>query len=46
MIATAAEANPTCFSRQPLADLEQTFIPSYIRVVSRVEVYIRCLSLK
>ena len=34
MIATAAEANPTCFSASPLVDLEQTFIPSYIRVVS------------
>ncbi|OBZ68467.1 tRNA-dihydrouridine(20) synthase [NAD(P)+] [Grifola frondosa] len=32
MIATAAEANPTCFSPTPLADLEQTFIPPYIRL--------------
>jgi len=32
MIATAAEANPTCFSRTPLVDLEKTLIPSYLRV--------------
>ncbi|KAI0964534.1 hypothetical protein AcW1_001332 [Taiwanofungus camphoratus] len=32
MIATAAEANPTCFSPTPLTDLETTFIPSYIRL--------------
>ncbi|OCH87557.1 FMN-linked oxidoreductase, partial [Obba rivulosa] len=32
MIATAAEANPTCFSPTPLTDLEQTFIPNYIRL--------------
>ncbi|EMD30861.1 hypothetical protein CERSUDRAFT_163673 [Gelatoporia subvermispora B] len=32
MIATAAEANPTCFSPRPLADLELTFIPNYIRL--------------
>lgn len=34
MIATAAESNPTCFSPTPLADLEKTFIPSYLRLVS------------
>ena len=33
MIATAAEANPTVFSPRPYADLETTFIPSYVRVV-------------
>ncbi|PCH34386.1 FMN-linked oxidoreductase [Wolfiporia cocos MD-104 SS10] len=32
MIATAAESNPTCFSPTPLVDLEQTFIPQYIRL--------------
>ncbi|KIP11107.1 hypothetical protein PHLGIDRAFT_100023 [Phlebiopsis gigantea 11061_1 CR5-6] len=32
MIATAAEANPTCFSPRPYTDLESTFIPSYLRV--------------
>ncbi|KAI0706259.1 FMN-linked oxidoreductase [Cerioporus squamosus] len=32
MIATAAEANPTCFSPTPLKDLELTFVPSYIRL--------------
>ncbi|KAI0063677.1 FMN-linked oxidoreductase [Artomyces pyxidatus] len=33
MVATAAEANPTIFSPTPLADLETTLIPSYIRLV-------------
>lgn len=33
MIATAAEANPTCFSSSPLVDLEETFVPSYLRLV-------------
>ncbi|KAI0053475.1 FMN-linked oxidoreductase [Auriscalpium vulgare] len=32
MIATAAEANPTIFSQTPLADLDTTFVPSYIRL--------------
>ncbi|KAF8435630.1 hypothetical protein L210DRAFT_3550210 [Boletus edulis BED1] len=32
MIATAAEANPTCFSSTPLMDVETTFIPSYLRL--------------
>jgi len=32
MIATAAEANPTCFSQEPLKDLEKTIVPSYIRL--------------
>ncbi len=34
MIATAAEANPSCFSPTPLKDLELTFVPPYIRLVS------------
>lgn len=32
MIATAAEANPTCFSPNPLTDVEMTFIPQYMRL--------------
>ncbi|KZT73377.1 FMN-linked oxidoreductase [Daedalea quercina L-15889] len=36
MIATAAEANPTCFSPTPLTDLEKTFIPAYIRLARYV----------
>ncbi|KAI0801462.1 FMN-linked oxidoreductase [Fomes fomentarius] len=32
MIATAAEANPSCFSPTPLKDLELTFVPPYIRL--------------
>jgi hypothetical protein len=35
MIATAAEANPSCFSPTPLVDVHQTLIPTYLRVVSR-----------
>ena len=34
MIATAAEANPSCFSPTPLVDVHRTFIPTYLRVVS------------
>lgn len=34
MIATAAESNPSVFSPTPLADLEQTLVPSYLRLVS------------
>ena len=33
MIATAAEANPSCFSPSPLNDLEETLIPAYMRLV-------------
>jgi tRNA-dihydrouridine synthase 2 len=33
MIATAAEANPTVFSRTPLTDLESTLILPYLRLV-------------
>ncbi|KAG6333148.1 hypothetical protein ID866_5944 [Astraeus odoratus] len=33
MIATAAEANPSCFSSIPLQDVESTLIPSYLRLV-------------
>lgn len=40
MIAEAAEANPTCFSPTPLKDLEQTFIPAYIRLVRRYGLYL------
>ncbi|KAK7686542.1 hypothetical protein QCA50_010142 [Cerrena zonata] len=36
MIATAAEANPTCFSPEPLTDLEKSFYPSYIRVARHI----------
>ncbi|KAF7792504.1 hypothetical protein EIP86_003545 [Pleurotus ostreatoroseus] len=32
MIATAAEANPTCFDTTPLQDISKTLIPSYIRL--------------
>lgn len=32
MIATAAEANPTCFSPTPLSDLERTFVPGYLKL--------------
>ncbi|KAG5720909.1 tRNA-dihydrouridine synthase 2 [Termitomyces sp. T112] len=32
MIARAAEANPSCFSPCPLEDIEQTLIPSYLRL--------------
>lgn len=33
MIATAAESNPSCFSLNPLTDVEETLIPAYIRLV-------------
>lgn len=33
MIATAAEANPSCFSPTPLNDLEEILIPAYMRLV-------------
>src|SRR5262245_38247487 len=33
MIATAAEANPSVFSSTPLVDVEQTLVPSYLRLV-------------
>jgi len=32
MIATAAEANPSCFSSTPLVDVHRTLIPSYLRI--------------
>ncbi|KAG6879321.1 hypothetical protein C0992_003538 [Termitomyces sp. T32_za158] len=32
MIARAAEANPSCFSSAPLDDIEQTLVPSYLRL--------------
>ena len=34
MIATAAEANPSCFSPTPLVDVHRTLVPTYLRVVS------------
>lgn len=33
MIARAGEANPTCFSDEPLVDLDKTLLPSYLRLV-------------
>jgi len=32
MIATAAERNPSCFSPEPLVDLEETLVPDYLRL--------------
>jgi len=32
MIARGAEANPSCFSPTPLQDIEQTLVPSYLRL--------------
>ncbi|XP_006453990.1 hypothetical protein AGABI2DRAFT_189317 [Agaricus bisporus var. bisporus H97] len=32
MIARAGEANPTCFSDEPLLDLDKTLLPSYLRL--------------
>ncbi|KAI0071029.1 FMN-linked oxidoreductase [Panus rudis PR-1116 ss-1] len=32
MIATAAEANPSCFSPTPLVDVEKDFVPAYVRL--------------
>lgn len=45
MIATAAEANPTCFSPSPLSDLIETFTPAYVRLVSAsyISFIIACL---
>ncbi len=34
MIATAAEANPSCFDSTPLQDITKMFIPAYLRLVS------------
>ena len=33
MIARAAECNPSCFSSEPLKDVERTLVPSYLRLV-------------
>jgi tRNA-dihydrouridine synthase 2 len=33
MIARGAEANPSCFSSNPLKDVEKTLIPAYFRLV-------------
>ncbi|CAA7268086.1 unnamed protein product [Cyclocybe aegerita] len=32
MIARGAESNPSCFSSNPLKDVERTLVPSYLRV--------------
>ncbi|KIO06985.1 hypothetical protein M404DRAFT_137681 [Pisolithus tinctorius Marx 270] len=37
MIATAAEANPSCFSSTPLQDLGATLIPSYLRLCRYID---------
>jgi tRNA-dihydrouridine synthase 2 len=34
MIARGAEANPSCFSLNPLKDIETTLVPAYLRLVS------------
>lgn len=36
MIARAAETNPSCFSGEPLADIEETLVPGYLRLVSQL----------
>ena len=33
MIARGAEANPSCFSLNPLKDIETTLVPAYLRLV-------------
>lgn len=38
MIATAAEANPSCFSPTPLSDVEETLMPAYMRLVCRATI--------
>ncbi|KAK7063644.1 tRNA-dihydrouridine synthase 2 [Favolaschia claudopus] len=37
MIARAAEANPSCFSVNPLVDLESTLCPAYLRVAKYLD---------
>ncbi|KAI6136176.1 hypothetical protein F5141DRAFT_1185231 [Pisolithus sp. B1] len=37
MIATAAEANPSCFASTPLQDIETTMIPSYLRLCKYID---------
>jgi len=37
MIATAAESNPSIFSPTPLYDLEETLIPSYLRLAKYLD---------
>ncbi|KAF7337811.1 FMN-linked oxidoreductase [Mycena sanguinolenta] len=37
MIARAAEANPSCFSPTPLADVERTLCPAYLRVAKYLD---------
>ncbi|KAJ6520503.1 hypothetical protein C8R45DRAFT_807957 [Mycena sanguinolenta] len=37
MIARAAESNPSCFSATPLADVERTLCPAYLRVAKYLD---------
>ncbi|KAI5991349.1 hypothetical protein EDC04DRAFT_2587498 [Pisolithus marmoratus] len=37
MIATAAEANPSCFASTPLHDVETMLIPSYLRLCKYID---------
>ncbi|EGO05366.1 hypothetical protein SERLA73DRAFT_118923 [Serpula lacrymans var. lacrymans S7.3] len=37
MIATAAESNPSCFSRSPLQNVEENLIPPYLRLCKYVD---------
>lgn len=41
MIARAAESNPSCFSTEPLKDVERTLVPSYLRLVHPTLLLIR-----
>jgi len=40
MIARGAESNPSCFSPEPLKDVETTLIPTYLRLVFAFFCYI------
>ncbi|KAF8204206.1 hypothetical protein K438DRAFT_1819329 [Mycena galopus ATCC 62051] len=37
MIARAAESNPSCFSLEPLSDVERTLTPAYLRVAKYLD---------
>ncbi|KAF7302453.1 tRNA-dihydrouridine synthase 2 [Mycena chlorophos] len=37
MIARAAESNPSCFSMNPLVDVEQTLTPAYLRLAKYLD---------
>lgn len=37
MIARAAESNPSCFSTEPLKDVERTLVPSYLRLAKYLD---------